>query len=279
VREAGLRRVLWGSLLAGVARRRSVILGYHGVAERPATEDPYFLSVPPSMFRAQLELMLSTGFTFLTVAELAGRAGGEGPRPGLAALSFDDGMQDNYAVVLPILREYNLPATVFVVTGPIGRRNPWLAPESGARMMTDAELRELAEAGIELGAHTVTHPDLSTLDHDMCLREMRESRAYLEHLTGQPVRSFAYPYARYGPPALAAVRDAGFAVAVTGDRGSSSPLELRRSLISGKDGMPTFVLKAAGVHQRLFDSAPGRAFRVVTRRPRRRIRAMRDRNR
>ncbi len=188
--------------LSVVRSRRSVILGYHGVAPSSPAEDPHNLRVSPECFRAQVALLGDAGFRFVTVRELAERMDGGPPPPGLVALSFDDGMEDNHSVLLPILKELGIGATVYVTTGLIGQPNPWLAESSGARMMTEGELCELAGAGIELGAHTVSHPDLSTLDREACLREMVDSREALERLTGAAVSTFAYPFCRYGDAAL-----------------------------------------------------------------------------
>jgi peptidoglycan/xylan/chitin deacetylase (PgdA/CDA1 family) len=197
----------------------------------------------------------------------------------MVALSFDDGMDDNHSVVLPILRERGLRATVYVTTGLIGKPNPWMAPESGARMMTVDELRELAAAGFEIGAHTVTHPDLSRLGFDECLREMRESRDELERALGVEVRTFAYPSCHYGAAAVEAARTAGFAAAVTCQGlGSWERYELQRSLVSGKDGTGSFLVKLAGAFERLSASRPGRAARAVTRPVRTRRRAQRERS-
>jgi peptidoglycan/xylan/chitin deacetylase (PgdA/CDA1 family) len=254
-------------------RRRSVILCYHGVGPTSIRLDPGFLRVRPDVFRAQLDLLLGAGFDFVTVAELAERAAGAAPPPGLAALSFDDGMDDNHTVVLPILTELGLTATVYVATGLIGKPNPWMPPDAGTRMMDEAELRELTAAGFEIGAHSVNHPDLSQLDYEGCLREMTESRRTLERVIGAPVRTFAYPFCRYGPAALAAARAAGFAAAVTCQGlGSWDRYELKRSLITGKDGLPIFLLKLTDAYQPLFDSGPSRLVRAATRRLRERRR-------
>jgi peptidoglycan/xylan/chitin deacetylase (PgdA/CDA1 family) len=260
-----------------LCRRRSVILCYHGVGTTNIRIDPGFLRVRPDAFRSQLELLLQAGFEFITVSELSDRASGGVPPPGLAALSFDDGMDDNHAVVLPILTELDLPATVYVTTSLIGRPNPWLAADAGARMMNEAELRELAAAGFEIGAHSVTHPDLSQLDYVTCLREMTESREILEQLIDAPVRTFAYPYCRYGEAALAAARAAGFSAAVTCQGlGSWDRYELKRSLITGKDGLPVFLLKLTDRYQPLFESGPSRLARAATRGARERRRGQAD---
>jgi peptidoglycan/xylan/chitin deacetylase (PgdA/CDA1 family) len=260
-----------------VRARRSAILLYHGVGPTSTRIDPGFLRVRPEAFRSQLRLLLEAGFEIVTVGEFAERSGGGRPPPGIVALSFDDGMDDNHSVVLPLLREHGLRATVYVTTGLIGKPNPWMAPESGARMMTVHELRELAAAGFEIGAHTVSHPDLSRLGFDECLREMCESRDELERTVGIEVRTFAYPSCHYGSAAVEAVRAAGFTCAVTCQGlGSWKQHELRRSLMSGKDGTASFLVKLTGLYEPLSASRPGRLARATTRAARNRRRERRE---
>jgi peptidoglycan/xylan/chitin deacetylase (PgdA/CDA1 family) len=261
-----------------IRARRSAILLYHGVGPTSTRIDPGFLRVRPEMFREQLGLLLGAGFEIVTVGEFAERCDGSAPPPGLVALSFDDGMDDNHSVVLPVLREHGLRATVYVTTGLIGRPNPWMAPESGARMMTVGELRDLASAGFEIGAHTVSHPDLSRLGFDECLREMRASRDELERALGVEVRTFAYPSCHYGPAAVEAARAAGFTAAVTCQgRGSWGRYELRRSLVSGKDRTAIFLVTLTGHFEPLSASLPGRLARAGTRKPRTMRRALAER--
>jgi peptidoglycan/xylan/chitin deacetylase (PgdA/CDA1 family) len=257
-----------------VARRTSVILCYHGIGRTTASTDPDFLRVDPDAFRTQLEILTGAGFELVTVADLVARMNGGAPPPGLAAISFDDGLDDNHDVALPILREFGAPATVYVVSGMIGQPNPWLDPSLGCRMMTEDELRTLAAAGFELGAHTVTHPDLSQLDYDACLDELVRSREAIERIQGRPVRTFAYPFCRYGDAAVAAAEAAGFDAAVTcHERGGWTRYELARPMITGKDGLTSFALKLAGAYYPLFHSPPGRLVRASTRELRRRVRA------
>jgi peptidoglycan/xylan/chitin deacetylase (PgdA/CDA1 family) len=268
----------WERPVRALGARRSVILCYHGVAAVSPGQDPGFKCVAPDRFRAQLELLGGAGFRFVTVAEFARAMRTATPPPGLAALSFDDGMDNNHSVLLPILREYGVPATIYVTTGLVGKSNPFMPPASGARMMTEEELIELVEAKLELGAHTVTHPDLSQLDYESCLQEMVASRDALERVTGSEVSTFAYPYCRYSDEAIAAAREAGFIAAVTCQGlGSWASYELKRVLITRKDGHASFVLKLADAYQPLFESAPGRLLRVTTRAARREARRLTER--
>jgi peptidoglycan/xylan/chitin deacetylase (PgdA/CDA1 family) len=247
--------------LQQVRRRRAVVLGYHGVAVSRRRDDLSMLLVAPDRFRAQIELLLAAGFRFVTLAELARQAAGGVPPAGLAALTFDDGMRNNYEVAMPILGEYSIPATVYVTIGFIDGTSPWIAASGDGAMMTRDQLRELLAAGWELGAHTMTHPDLSTLDYDACLREIHDSRIALEEIGGGAVETFAYPFGRYGPEAIAAARDSGMIAAVTTGSGSWAPYEITRAMIGAADPLGVVLLKLTDRYEPLLRSPPMRALR------------------
>ncbi len=258
----------WVGAFARVRRRRSVVLGYHGVAESRLRDDMSLLQVSPRRFRAQVELLVGAGFSFVTVAELARRAGGGVPEPGLAAITFDDGMRNNRSVALPILQEYGIPATVYVTIGFLGGVSPWIGSQADGAIMEESELRELAVAGWELGAHTMTHADLSTLDYDACLEEIEDSRDALERIAGVEVKTFAYPFGRYGTAALQATRDAGLLAAVTTGSGSWEPYEMTRAMIGAIDPLPVVLLKLTDRYEPLLGYAPMRAARQASKRAR-----------
>jgi peptidoglycan/xylan/chitin deacetylase (PgdA/CDA1 family) len=266
-RAQGMRRG-WVQALTAVRRRRSVVLGYHGIADAPLREDPSLLQVSPQRFRGQIELLLAAGFSFVTLAELARRAAGRVPEPGLAAVTFDDGMRNNHTVALPILEQYGIPATVYVTIGYIGGFSPWIAPGGDGAMMDAAELRALAAAGWELGAHTMTHADLSLLGYEACVEEIAGSRGALEQIAGVEVETFAYPFGRYGEAAVAAARDTGLLAAVTTGSGTWEPYEMTRAMIGAIDPLPVTLLKLTDRYEPLLASAPMRALRQASKRAR-----------
>ncbi len=259
---------LWVGRLRRLRDSRSVILGYHGITRSPLREDLSLLLVRPARFRAQIELLLDAGFRFVTVAELARLAAGGQPPPGYAAISFDDGMRNNCTVALPILRSYGIAATVYVTIDFIAGASPWIGANSDNRMLDADELRELARAGWELGAHTITHPDLSALDYAACRREIEESRSALERIAGVPVETFAYPFGRYGPAAVAAARDSGLLAAVATGRGGGGAFELRRAMIGAADPTVIFVLKLADRYEPLLALPPIDLLRRASKRAR-----------
>jgi peptidoglycan/xylan/chitin deacetylase (PgdA/CDA1 family) len=257
----------WLGLARRASRRRSAILAYHGVERVDPAVDPEGLCIDPELFRAQIEFLLDAGFEFATVRDFVARTRGNGAAPGLIAITFDDGLANLQTIALPLMQELGVTATVYVPSGLIGKPYPWAQPEAGLQIMGEDGVRAMADAGIEIGAHTVSHPDLSRCSYDESMREMTESREALEQLTGGPVTTFAYPFARYSAAAERAAKDAGFAAAVSYSMLSSgdSVYALPRELVTGRHGIPSMALKASGSYDRLFYSPPGRALRWAAR--------------
>jgi len=272
--RGGVQRA-WVKALERIRRRRSVVLGYHGVAESRLRDDLSLLQVSPARFRTHMELLRAAGFRFVTMEELARRAGGGTPEPGLAAITFDDGLRNNRTVALPILSEYEIPATVYVTIGFINGASPWIGANGDGAIMNEDELRELRDAGWELGAHTMTHPDLSQLDYNACRAEIEGSREALEEIIGTGVHTFAYPFGRYGPAAIAAARDSGLLAAVTTGSGSWQPYEITRAMIGAADPLPVVLLKLTDRYEPLLASPPMRALRRASKRLRSVIRSAR----
>jgi peptidoglycan/xylan/chitin deacetylase (PgdA/CDA1 family) len=256
-----------------IARRRAIVLGYHGVAESRRRDDLSMLLVAPDRFRAQVELLLGAGFRFVTLADFVKEAGGSEPPAGLAAITFDDGMRNNHEIAWPILAEYSIPATVYVTIGFIDGSSPWIGAGGDGAMMSEEQLRELAAGGWELGAHTMTHPDMSKLGYEQCLAEVRDSAQALERICGAAVETFAYPFGRYGPAAIAAARNAGMRAAVTTGSGSWDPFELTRAMIGAGDPLAVTLLKLTDRYEPLLASAPMRAVRTASKQLRGRVQA------
>jgi peptidoglycan/xylan/chitin deacetylase (PgdA/CDA1 family) len=242
--------------LQRVRRKRAVILGYHGIATVPRKDDLFLLQLSPERFRIGIEMMLAAGFRFVTVAELARLAAGGPPPPGLAAVSFDDGMRNVLTAGMPILTELGIPATVYVPSAWLGGTSPWISPGASGDILSEAELKQLAAAGWEIGAHTVTHADLSTLDYERCREEIDGSIAALQNVLSMSVETFAYPFGRYGIAAIEAVRDSGLLAAVTTGSGTWDRLTLTRAMVGGADPFPVLLLKMVDCYEPLLRFPP-----------------------
>ena len=260
-------------LLRRMRRHRSYILCYHGLGHSDRARDPHLLQVPVATFRHQIGLLAAAGFAFVTVSEFAARIADPGPPPGLIALSFDDGWGNLAEVLPPVLSTYSAPATLFVTTGLIGKPNPWLPADGGALMLTEESLRRLAALGIELGAHTVTHPNLTKLDTVSVLTEMNESKRTLEGLFGGVVQTMAYPSCAYTETTTRCAESAGYTSAVTCSyQGSWRRYELRRVLVTRRDTGLTFAAKLTEIDRAVLSLEVARNVRSYTRPLRTRLR-------
>jgi len=273
VRKGRQRRAASLLFLRELRRRRSVILGYHGVAECERRLDLCRLQIAPGLFRAQLQLLLDAGFQFATMTDAVEPLTRPQPAPGIAVVTFDDGLRNNLTTAAPILAELGVPATVYVACDLIDGHNPWIGAGGGGEILSADEVRELSNAGWEIGSHTLSHADLASLDYDRCLAEINGSRDLLQQITGATVDTFAYPFGRYGPAAVRAVRDSGMRAAVTTGSGRWDAFELTRAMISAGDPSPVLALKLMDMYEPLLHLGPLRAARSASRSARARLQA------
>ena len=219
------------------------IFMYHYIRINPDPTDRlgFNLSVPPTDLAAQLAYLADQGYRGVGLEEVAGFLSGrqeEAPPPRSVVLSFDDGYRDNYEAAYPLLKRYGFRATIFVISGLVGR--------SG--YLTWPQLRQMAADGITIGAHTVGHPDLTLLSRADAAMEIRESKLALEKELGRPVLFFAYPSGRYNQAVVEMVKAAGYEAAVTVNYGlwhaPENPFTLDRVRVSGGQSLASLMTSA-----------------------------------
>lgn len=234
------------------------ILMYHGVSDEP--EDgvsPYYrTSTSPKVFAEQMALLRTEGYEAVSLPvglEMLRRAGGA---PGkLVALTFDDGLRDFHTTAFPILAQYGFGATAFLPTAFIGSEPRRF---HARECLTWREVRELRKAGIEFGSHTVNHPALYELDPARLRAELEVSKAVMEDELGEPIGSFAYPYAfpsadrRFVETFVELLQTAKYECGVTTCIGrvrpNDPPFTLKRLPINSADDGRLFLAKLAGAY-------------------------------
>jgi peptidoglycan/xylan/chitin deacetylase (PgdA/CDA1 family) len=195
-----------------VGRRGAAVLCYHDIGTDPANRTDYYLG--PDLFRAHLEWMTSWGLTIVPLAEIVDRRATGRDLDGLVAITFDDALLGVLEHAAPILEAHRAPATVFVVTDVVGIDPPFWP--GAARTLGSDELRALSATGlVTLGSHTTTHASLPDVAPEVRMRELCESRAWIEDLTGTAVDLFAYPFGHHDVPSEAATVAAGYRAACT----------------------------------------------------------------
>jgi peptidoglycan/xylan/chitin deacetylase (PgdA/CDA1 family) len=190
----------------------SVCLLYHGIGPGPPGGQRA-LDVPSHRFENQMRCI---------------------KRRRSISITFDDAYLALADFALPFLLELGLTATVFVVAGAVGGVSSWTGEARGRPIMTQSQLREFHARGIEFGAHSLSHPDLTRLTDADAEAEIGGSKAALEDILSSPVTSFAYPYGAYDRR----IRDIAarhYARAFTTQEGRNEagddPLALKRTMV------------------------------------------------
>jgi len=249
----------WLGVAAGtlMGKRYPFVLCYHGIGTVAAGADPHGLFVSRDLFTRHLELIEEQEYEMLPVGELS-RLMQEGSATGhKGAITFDDGLVRAAREGVPMLLERGMRCSMFITTGLLGKRHPDLDQEM---VMSASEVVELAEAGVEVGSHTVDHPWLNRLSFEQALDQLRRSRAALEDLLGEPVTSLAYPYGEANEQTVRAAEQAGYELACTcSGPGPWQPLRFPRQPIYPTATKLRLRLKMAGLYGPVHAAKGGRA--------------------
>jgi len=258
IRSASRAAGSWRALQNEFGRKLPVLM-YHKVC--PSNAGPaHALTVPVEKFESQIRWLSRNGYSGIRPSDWLRwrREGGRLPNKPVL-ITFDDGYHETAEYALPILRRYGFTAVVFIVTGRLGGTNTWDEAQgcSTARLMTGEQIRHWAGQGIEFGAHSRTHADLTTLSSVDCAAQVRGSNDDLAAVLGKPICSFAYPYGAYNDSVRDCVRKT-FDLAFTTEEGVNvlpgDPLALRRAYVGAKDSLFAFgmIVRLGGL-QRLRD--------------------------
>lgn len=171
------------------------------------------------------------------------------------AITFDDGYEDNFHYVLPILKKYNLTATFFICTGFVSKEIDITknGAYQGLKPLSLDQMREMKKEGMNFGCHTHTHPILSKIPLEEAKREIHKSKVILEDILEEKINLFAYPLGQpktFNKNIISILKEEGFQLACSTIWGSNNkrinPLILRRIRIDSEDTLKDFQNKIEG---------------------------------
>lgn len=208
------------------------VVYFHSVDPSEANE----VIISPDKLKQELQYIKDSGYTTLTMTEVYNYLINNKPIPEKSILiTFDDGYMDNYTNAFPILKELNMKATIFLISGGI---------DNGYYLSTD-QIKEMSNYGIDFQSHTVNHKYLDELSYQEQLKEVTESREAIKKITKKDVIAIAYPYGNYNNDTLKATEKAGYSLAFTTDRGladrNDNKLELNRIYVSSNYSLNDFI--------------------------------------
>jgi len=189
---------------------------------------PRRLNMHPEHLERQLVWLKRKGFSFLTASELVHRESARLVRRPIC-ITFDDGFEDNYTYLFPLLKKHQIKVTLFA-----SQHNVF----AGKPVLKATQIKEMSESGlVEFGGHTQTHLDLTTVETAVAEEEIRANKQWLESLTGIPCVAFAYPFGKYTERDIVILKKLGFTSAFTCERAIrpvSDPFQIARLYVNGK---------------------------------------------
>ena len=200
------------------------ILMYHSIEAMPKSTIMRSLHVPPRRFEFQMWLLSILGYKGLSMKELMPYL--DGKKTGkVVGITFDDGYQNNLINAAPILKKYSFSATCYLVSKNIGTANTWDLNKGITQrpLMNILEVQEWLNLGLDIGAHTQTHPYLEDLSYEESKVEVFNCKADLEQMFNVIITDFCYPFGRFNEPIVDMIKEAGYITATTMNRGRATP--------------------------------------------------------
>jgi peptidoglycan/xylan/chitin deacetylase (PgdA/CDA1 family) len=199
------------------------ILMYHSIEKMPRSTRMRSLHVPPKRFNFQMMLLKILGYKGLSMRELTPYLLGK-KKGKVIGITFDDGYQNVLLNAAPVLKKYKFTATCYIVSQRIGSSNIWdMENKITQRPLMDIkEIKEWISLGMDVGAHSQTHEDLTIISSDAAKKEIDNSKCDLEKLLNLPVVDFCYPYGHFDQKVSNLANEAGYLSATTMVRGRVS---------------------------------------------------------
>ena len=274
------------------------ILMYHGISDEPEPGVPpyYQTNTTLAVFRQQMQFLADQGYRTISLDELCtvlrtpdsisrithhaslSNAQLSTLNPQLIALTFDDGFRSFYTEAFPALQKHGFTATMFLPTAFIGDTRRYFHPatinpqrSTSKECLTWSKIRELRQAGIQFGSHTVNHSKLIGLDWPEIKSELSNSKSNIEQRLGELVTAFCYPFAfpqsdhLFVERLTALLRETGYLCCATTTLGRSrigdDPYSLKRLPANSLDDAAFFAAKLEGAYDWL--AAPQSAVKTL----------------
>lgn len=222
---------------------RLPVLMYHSIDYTDKVNDK--ITISPEAFARQMRYLHQGRYNVIPLSKAVWYIKNKMRPPArTVAITFDDGYENNYKYAYPVLKQYRIPATIFVVTGLVGKEG----------FMGWPQIKEISDSGIiDIGSHTASHSWLTGLDDGSLKAELEDSKRILESHIGKPVDFLCYPMGGFNEHIKEAARAAGyvaaFATKPTKIKALYDIYEIKRVRISPTaNNMFVFYLKLSGYH-------------------------------
>lgn len=230
---------------------RCRILMYHSIEKCDPRIDRMGLAVHPDDFYMQMRYLSDNAFKVIGLDELSCLVSGKEHIPDKSVIiTYDDGYRSILENAAPILKNFGFTAVLFLNIDFLEKKIPCNFYWHGWPILNWPEARLLAQAGVSLGSHGLTHVRLASFDARRINEEIAESKTRIEKNTGVIVNSFSYPNGSFDHRVKLALRQSGFVCACSSVEGSNTSASdlfaLKRTEITGFDTIEIFKKKLSG---------------------------------
>lgn len=212
------------------------ILMYHEIGQ---PEGPWEnLYVSEDDFKKQMEYLKNNNYVSITMEDLEKNRQGKRILPNKPIIiTFDDGYSSMYDFVFPILKENNIKGVFYLYPYKFGTWNS----------LKEEQVKIMADNNMEIGSHSMSHADMTTINSHQLKFELEESKKVLETITGKKIETFCYPAGRYSTSVIEELINHGYKSAVTTKYGFYSSVEslyeIKRIRINYSDSLDSFARK------------------------------------
>jgi len=224
-----LKRIIKDILALIYFRKEGIsILMYHSI-----DDNKVFFTVKLEAFEKQMKYLKDNNYNVISLTELIKTLESDQKIPEkTVVLTFDDGFEDNYINVFPLLKKYNFPVTIFLVTGLVGQKinNAQNIP---LKMLNWTQIKEMHNSGlIDFQPHTVSHRKFEKMGLKEIEEEIINSKKMIENELGKKCEIFAYPRGYYDIKIIKILKENEFIASRALEKGKvnqgDDPFKLRR---------------------------------------------------
>ena len=221
---------------------------YHSVLLNKADRGKHNIYVTKGALEKQFSYLKKKGYETITFKDIYEKEITDFKKK--IILTFDDGYEDNYTLLFPLLKKFNFTAVIFLVTRETYNKWGTEQGEPKKNLMTKEQILEMDRFGIEFGGHTCHHPELNKMPIEVVFDEVRNCKEDIENLLNKKAISFAYPFGGLNDQVKEAVKNSGFHYGISTKSGpiefNEDPYRIRRIEIATRTTLWGFKRKVSG---------------------------------
>jgi peptidoglycan/xylan/chitin deacetylase (PgdA/CDA1 family) len=226
------------------------ILTYHTIGDYNCIL-PAGINTPIEVFRSHMDYLFRRQYRVIRLDQIVDHIiNGKKLHAKTLAITFDDGYEDHFVNVYPILKRYDFPATIFLTVKYInGYWESERAEEGRIKGLSKDQILEMRDGGlVQFGSHGYSHRNFLSMDEEAKACEIRDSKTFIEGLLGQDVAFISYPFGAFDEGIKDIVREAGYKAGFSIWNSKPDLYCVPRIPLHTRDGLSRFRFKISSLY-------------------------------